>query len=112
MDLKSLLLEIEKHTNHIYIEVSGGVAKKIGTGEEISAELFLYHKVPEDGIYKVLEYTCGGQGGCKIGCPAKECLETGIYNSEKCAVYSVTHARNISIQISLVEKILESFQSN
>jgi len=112
MDLKNLLLEIEKHTDHVYIEVAEGVAEKIGTGEKIPAELFLYYTVPENGFYKLMEYTCSGNGGCKIGEPAMNCVEWGITDPRKCAVYGTTAAKGISIRIPVIGKIITDLHSN
>lgn len=81
----------------VSVEVRGGVARFIATGEEIPVEHLARQKSVRDGLYTASEATCGG--ACAIGKPAPKCVAAGSYSKQKCSVLYLEQPNEISLEV-------------
>lgn len=100
MMLAKLLECIEALTDYTFVEVDKGVARFMFKHDKklIPADLLLYQKVPEDGIYYTSEYTCGKEK-CQVGKPWQACVDGGHYTKRKCAVYGLRPYDNVRLSM-------------
>jgi hypothetical protein len=107
-EARALLGAIELNSDYRYAELtSDGVVRHLISHIEIPRTQIPY--VPQEaGYYRLGENTCSGT--CKIGQPAKACLEKGgMYTPTKCAVYTLWPANQGSIPMDQLRPILDAY---
>lgn len=96
--MKNKLIRISKLTGIKFAEFKDGIPIHLTTGEVIVPEnvytpswWLRKGKTNQDGIYRLIEYTCDGGGkdkDCRVGSPAQSCIDRGLVIID-CAKYKL-----------------------